>query len=686
MTTFEPGASEVFTHGLTSSPRSTALRASRPAPIITLGFDVFVHDVIAAITTWPWSSSVSVPSASVSGTTVETRSATCAPPVPAPASSSAPRSCDGVAVRGGRVGGREGLLGPLVGLGVRRLDEVLEREPERRLGLGERHAVLRALRAGERRHDLAEVELERLGVGRLLGVLVVPQALRAGVGLDALDDLGRAAGELEVAERLGVDREDRAGRAELRRHVADRRPVGERQVRDALPVELDELADDAVAAQLLGHGEHEVGRRRALAQLARELEADHARDQHRHRLAEHRGLRLDAADAPAEHAEAVDHRRVGVRPDERVGVQDAVVLEHDAGEVLEVDLVDDPRVRRHDLEALERGLAPAQEGVALPVALELLLHVVKEGLGRSEGVDLHGVVDDELDRHERVDRRRVAAHLGHRVAQRRQVDDARHAREVLQDHAGGREGDLLRGLGLRVPRGERLDVLRADADAVLVAQQVLEQHLQRERQARDVVGGLQCLEGVDLICAPADLELGPRAEGILGSHGPSSVAPAYPGCAWRTSGTTRGRRPSCPASDACASSLGGATIADSTRALRVLETSHPPTIYIPPADVGPERPPPGGRQLAVRVQGPRRLLRRRSAATGRWPSARRGAIPRPRPPTPRSPAHVAFYPGRMDAAWLGDERIAAQEGDFYGGWITADLTGPFKGAAGTLGW
>ena len=69
--------------------------------------------------------------------------------------------------------------------------QVLEREPERRLGLGQRDAVLRALRAGERRHDLAEVELERLGVGRLLGVLVVPQALRLGVGLDALDDARR---------------------------------------------------------------------------------------------------------------------------------------------------------------------------------------------------------------------------------------------------------------------------------------------------------------------------------------------------------------------------------------------------------------------------------------------------------------------------------------------------------------
>ena len=67
MTTFEPGASEVLTHGLEVRPFSTALRASRPAASITLGFDVFVQDVIAAMTTWPWSRNVSVPSAIVTG-------------------------------------------------------------------------------------------------------------------------------------------------------------------------------------------------------------------------------------------------------------------------------------------------------------------------------------------------------------------------------------------------------------------------------------------------------------------------------------------------------------------------------------------------------------------------------------------------------------------------------------------
>src|ERR1044072_5890795 len=62
MTTLDPGASVVFTHGLRCRPRSTALRASRAAPIITDGLDVLVHEVIAAIATAPWAGSKALPS------------------------------------------------------------------------------------------------------------------------------------------------------------------------------------------------------------------------------------------------------------------------------------------------------------------------------------------------------------------------------------------------------------------------------------------------------------------------------------------------------------------------------------------------------------------------------------------------------------------------------------------------
>ena len=119
--------------------------------------------------------------------------------------------------------------------------------------------------------------------------------------------------------------------------------------------------------------------------------------------------------------------------------------------------MDDAGVRRDDLEALERALAPAQERVALLVALELALGVDAERVARAEHVDLDRVVDDQLGRHERVDLAGVAAEVGHRVAHRGEVDHAGHAGEVLHHHARGREGDLLRrarpcGPSSRAPR------------------------------------------------------------------------------------------------------------------------------------------------------------------------------------------------------------------------------------------
>ena len=121
---------------------------------------------------------------------------------------------------------------------------------------------------------------------------------------------------------------------------------------------------------------------------AGELEADDPGDEHRHRLAEHGRLGLDAADAPAEDAQPVDHRRVAVGADAGVRVGDAVADHDRAGEVLDVDLVDDAGAGRDDLEVVEGGLAPAEELVALAVALVLDLDVALEGVGAAEDVDM----------------------------------------------------------------------------------------------------------------------------------------------------------------------------------------------------------------------------------------------------------------------------------------------------------
>jgi uncharacterized protein (DUF427 family) len=129
----------------------------------------------------------------------------------------------------------------------------------------------------------------------------------------------------------------------------------------------------------------------------------------------------------------------------------------------------------------------------------------------------------------------------------------------------------------------------------------------------------------------------------------------------------------------------GEVLADSTRALRVLETSHPPTIYVPPADVRADLLSLGGAGSTwCEFKGTARYLdavagSRRLQAVG-W------TYPDPAPAYAALRDHVAFYPGRVDGAWLDDERVGAQPSDFYGGWVTADLVGPFKGPPGTRGW
>lgn len=286
----------------------------------------------------------------------------------------------------------------------------------------------------DRGDDRRQVQLQLLGELRL-GGRVQPQALLLGVRLDERELLLAAAGELEVVDGLAVDGEDRGGGAELRRHVADGRAVGQRDGGDALAVELDELADHTVLAQHLGDGEHEVGGGGAGRQRAGELEADDARDQHGDRLAQHRGLGLDAADAPAEHTEAVDHGGVGVGADQGVRVRLAASDHDGTRQVLDVDLVDDAGAGRDDLELVERGLAPAQELVALLVAAVLQLHVLRERVGRAEDVGDHRVVDDQLGRGQRVDLRRVAAELLDGLTHGGEVHHTRHTGEVLHDHA-----------------------------------------------------------------------------------------------------------------------------------------------------------------------------------------------------------------------------------------------------------
>lgn len=122
----------------------------------------------------------------------------------------------------------------------------------------------------------------------------------------------------------------------------------------------------------------------------------------------------------------------------------------------------------------------------------------------------------------------------------------------------------------------------------------------------------------------------------------------------------------------------GKEIASSTASLRVLETSHPPTYYIPPTDVDGESLSLNSRSTICEYKGVARYYDIKVA--GRTSTAGAWFYPRPARGYDEVAGHIAFYASKVDECWVDDELVIPQPGDFYGGWITSNVAGPFKGS------
>jgi uncharacterized protein (DUF427 family) len=125
-------------------------------------------------------------------------------------------------------------------------------------------------------------------------------------------------------------------------------------------------------------------------------------------------------------------------------------------------------------------------------------------------------------------------------------------------------------------------------------------------------------------------------------------------------------------------------IADTHRAKRVLETSHPPVYYIPPDDIA--------QQYLIKM--PRSSFCEWKGQAGYYSiqvgdrQVQNAAwfYPNPTSTFASLKDYVAFYAHLMDACYVDGEQVQPQPGDFYGGWITSDIVGPFKGGPGSWGW
>ena len=131
--------------------------------------------------------------------------------------------------------------------------------------------------------------------------------------------------------------------------------------------------------------------------------------------------------------------------------------------------------------------------------------------------------------------------------------------------------------------------------------------------------------------------------------------------------------------------FGGEIIAKSERAVRICETASPPGYYIPPADLLPGVLLPSARTSFCEWKGEARywtiqVSGRAAAKDAAW------SYPEPYPEFAAIKDYLAFSPRRMDACYVGDERVEPQPGFYYGGWVTRDLVGPFKGVPGSDAW
>ncbi len=135
----------------------------------------------------------------------------------------------------------------------------------------------------------------------------------------------------------------------------------------------------------------------------------------------------------------------------------------------------------------------------------------------------------------------------------------------------------------------------------------------------------------------------------------------------------------------------GIVIAETRRGQRVLETSHPPVFYLPPQDVRMDLLRPSeARRSFCEFKGIAMYwtLELAPAGTGEAAMVEDVAWSYPDPSREFEPIRnfLAFYASRMDECTVDGERVQAQPGDFYGGWITSRVSGPFKGAPGTRKW
>jgi len=199
---------------------------------------------------------------------------------------------------------------------------------------------------------------------------------------------------------------------------------------------LHKLPNHASTAQHLGNGQHQICCRHPFGELTLETESNHLGNKHANGLPQHPGLCFDATHAPSQYTQAIYHGGVGICSHQGVwiGLTDPILFlgEHYRGQIFQINLVHNTGTGRYNSEVRESLLAPAQEGIAFPVALKLYAGIQVQCIMAVEGIHLNRVIYDQINRRQGVDLLRVSTQVHHSLAHGSKIHHCRHPGKILQ--------------------------------------------------------------------------------------------------------------------------------------------------------------------------------------------------------------------------------------------------------------
>ena len=268
---------------------------------------------------------------------------------------------------------------------------------------------------------------------------IMPHALSFCISFDKCNPLFFTTCHIEVTDSFLVNREKAACCAIFRAHIANCRTIGQSHMFKTRAEEFDEFADHAFFTQHLCYGQNKIGSCYAFLEFAGQTEADNLRQQHGNRLSKHCRFSFNTANAPAKNTQTIDHSGVGIGTNAgiRIGYRVAVFFSrpNTLGKVFKIDLMANAGPRGNNAEIPEGLLPPFQKPVAFAITFIFEFFIVLESQRIAKIVNDHRVINNKVDRNQRIDFFRIFTKFHHCVTHGCKIDNSGNAGKILHQNA-----------------------------------------------------------------------------------------------------------------------------------------------------------------------------------------------------------------------------------------------------------